>query len=130
MHCKCDYNGLAEVGSYISRKFVKDGYPISFRCPKCKSSDTIVYINSIDSVREALIKPNGRSVSFYTGGGDHGFIGYSITDKNNFGVGSTISVQEYEDLIKEMHGKLDLSKITCNVDSALKDNIFEYDEFR
>jgi hypothetical protein len=130
MNCKCGYSGLAEVGNYISRKFSKDGSPISFRCQRCKSSESIVYINSIDSVREALIRPNGRTVSFYTGGGDHGFIGYSITDKNNFGVGSTISFQEYEDLLKEMDGKLNLSKITHNVDSALNDNIFEYDEFR
>lgn len=125
MICKCGYDGLSEIGSFPDDRF--DGkyqnnpkMNIPHRCPKCKSVKNVKHINSIDSIRQALYQPDGRTVSFITGGADKNTVGYSIVNSKHWGCSSAISVKEYNNLIEEFKGKLHLEKITQDCDTALK----------
>lgn len=114
MECKCGYRGIAEIGQFKGLRHGQER-ELPYRCPKCKSLD-FRWINEIDSVRLALIQPDGRNiVNLLTGGADPSFVGYSIFDPTtHYGRGGTISLEEYKALKEELK-QLKLERITFAV---------------
>lgn len=128
MKCKCGYEGWAEMGNF---GFNKEKLRIDhYRCPKCKSSTDVIYIDPIDSVRqflmfggfcnrsESLPHKAKKKIDFITGGADNNLVGYSIyCPICIWGVGSAIEREDYEKLIKEAEeGKFILVEKDCETE--------------
>ena len=116
MKCKCGYEGLAEIGNFPDEscggKYKNLPYMnVRFRCPVCKSNKKMEHINSIDSIRHALLfgefctrnhQRTRRVVEFVTSYSNKSFVGYSIScPVCMYGEASGITPKEYANLIKE-----------------------------
>ncbi len=115
MKCKCGYEGPAEVGDF--GKHPEYWFTMYWKCPKCLSTDSIVHLNPIDTIKKALLFPHicgghredhlpkhrdtEEVVNFLAHNKNREWIGYSIhCPICNWGQGSGISIKDFKLLVK------------------------------